>query len=121
MKIFVICDWFVDNKISIHFGEHKTKSILFASEFKKKNTKKRHIKYGDIQIKQHSKVKYLGCLLDKTMSGEAMALNVVNKINNKLKFLSRKNSFLTPVLRHLLCNALIQSHFDYACSVWIQI
>ena len=24
------CDWFVDNKLSIHFGEDKTKSILFA-------------------------------------------------------------------------------------------
>ena len=32
-----ICDWFVDNKLSIHFGEDKTKSIFFASKFKKKN------------------------------------------------------------------------------------
>ena len=32
-----ICDWFVDNKVSIHFGEDKTKSILFASKFKRKN------------------------------------------------------------------------------------
>ena len=86
-----ICDWFVDNKLSIHFGEDKTKSILFASKFKKKNIKKLHIKYGDIQIKQHSKVKYLGCLMDKTMSGEAMTLNVIHKVNNKLKFLYRKN------------------------------
>ena len=27
-----ICDWFVDNKSSIHFGEDKTKSILFSSK-----------------------------------------------------------------------------------------
>ena len=111
-----ISDWFVHNELSIHFGEDKTKSILFASKFKRKNIKKLHIKYGDIQIKQHSKVKYLGCLMDETMSGEAMAFNIVNKINNKLQFLYRKNSFLTPVLRRLLCNALIQLHFDYACS-----
>ena len=32
-----ICDWFVDNKLSIHFGEDKTKSILFTSKFKRKN------------------------------------------------------------------------------------
>ena len=50
------------------------------------------------------------------MSREAMTLNVVNKINNKLKFLYRKNSFLAPALRRLLRNALIQPHFDYACS-----
>ena len=88
-----ICDWFVNNKLSKQFGEDKPKSILFASKFKRKHIKKLHIKYGDLKIKQHSKVKYLGCLLDETMSGEAMALNVVNKINNKLKFLYRKNSF----------------------------
>ena len=113
-----ICDWFVDNKLSIHFGDDKTKSILFATKFKIKKVRKLNIKYGDIQIKQHSKVKYLGCMLDETMSGETMALSVINKINNKLKFLYRKNRFLTPTLRRLLCNALIQPHFNYACSAW---
>ena len=67
-----ICDWFVDNKLSIHFGDDKTKSIPFASKFKIKNVRKLNIKYGNIQIKQHSKVKYLGCMLDQTMSGETM-------------------------------------------------
>ena len=52
-----ICNWFVDNKLSIHFGEDKKKSILFASKVKKKNIKKLNIKYGDMQIKQHSQVK----------------------------------------------------------------
>ena len=47
-----------------------------------------------------------------------MALYVIHKINNKLKFLYRKNDFLTPTLRCLLCNALIELHFDYACSAW---
>ena len=56
MKIFLIY-WFVYDKLRLHFGEDKTKSILFASKFKRKNIKKRHIKYGDIQIKQHCKVK----------------------------------------------------------------
>ena len=55
-------------------------------------------------------------MLDETMSGESMALKVINKINSRLKFLHRKNKFLTPALRRLLCNALIQPHFDYASS-----
>ena len=59
-----------------------------------------------------------GCAMDETMSAEPMALKVINKINGKLKFLYRKNSFLTPRLRRMLCNALIQLHFDYACSAW---
>ena len=52
------------------------------------------------------------------MSGESMANKVISKVNARLKFLHRKNKYLTPNLRRLLCNALIQPHFDYACSAW---
>ena len=113
-----ICEWFVDNRLSIDFGEDKTKSILFASKRKIKRVPKLKIKYKNIQIKQHSKVTYLGFILDKTLSGESMALKVINKINSRLKFLHRKNKFLTTALRRLLCNALNQPHFEYASSAW---
>ena len=104
--------------MSIHFGEVKTKSILFASKRRVKNFHQLNIKYKDINIKQHSEVTYLGCVVDDTMSGEPMALKVINKINGKLKFLYRKNRFLSPELRIMLCNALIQPHFDYTCPTW---
>ena len=29
-----VCDWFVDNKLSIHFGQDKAKSILFGTKHK---------------------------------------------------------------------------------------
>ena len=54
----------------------------------------------------------------ETMPGEHVTLKIVNKISGILKFLYRKNSFLTPGLQRMLCNALIQPHFDYACSAW---
>ncbi len=38
-----LCDWFVENKLSIHFGEDKTKSIIFW--FTKKVKKSTHIRY----------------------------------------------------------------------------
>ena len=69
-----IYDWFVDNKLSIHFCEDKTKLVLYDSKFKRKNIKKLRIKYGDIQIKQYSKVKYLRCMLDETMLKKLVTL-----------------------------------------------
>ena len=39
------------------------------------------------------------------MSGEAIAFKMKNKINNKPKFLHCKNSFLTPALGLLICDA----------------
>ena len=108
----------MDNRLSIHFGEDKPKSILFDSKCKIKKAAKLNIIYKNIQIKQYSKVTYLSCISDETMPGESMAQNVTNKIKSGLKFLHRKNKFLTPVLRRLLCNALIQPHFDYTSSAW---
>ena len=35
-----VCDWFVDNKLSMHFGKDKTKSILFANKRKVKSARK---------------------------------------------------------------------------------
>ena len=88
-----LCDWFVDNKLSIHFGEDKTKSIIFASKQRAKNIRQLNIRYKDMNIKQHSELTYLGCVLDETM-----LVKVINKINGKLKFLYRKNRFLSPEL-----------------------
>ena len=62
-KFEIICDWFVDNKLSIHFGDSKIKSILFATKFKIKKVRKLNMTYGNIQIKQHFKVEYLGYML----------------------------------------------------------
>ena len=99
-------------------GEDKIKYVLFSTKNKKKKIGTLEIKYGNINIKQYSKVTYLGCELNKNLSGEAMALKVINKINCRLSFLYRKNRYLLPYLKRLLCNAMIQSHFDYASSAW---
>ena len=40
-----VCEWFVDNKLIIHFGEDKAKSILFANKHKIKSAKKLKVKY----------------------------------------------------------------------------
>ena len=113
-----LCEWFIDNKLSVHFGEEKTKSILFGTKRQLKDQRDLNLKYGDIEIKQHSRVTYLGCILDNILSGEHMAAKVLNTVHNRLKFLYHKQKFLSLSLRPLLCNALIQPHFDYACTAW---
>ena len=71
-----------------------------------------NIQYKGINIKQYSKITYLGCIFDETLSGDSMALHVINKVNSRLKFLYRQNKFLSIPLRRL------QPFFDYACHAW---
>ena len=109
-----ICNWFVD-KLSIYFGEDKTKSILFAPLNKCKKLLKLNISYRSLKIKQClEEVTYLSCI--ETNLRRVNGTNIVSKINIYLIFFHQKNKFLPPQLRWLLCNALIQPHFNYACS-----
>ena len=69
-----VCDWFVDNKLSIHFGEDKTKCILFGTKKRLKQDDNLDISYGTVHIKQYHTVTYPGCALDQNLSGKPMAL-----------------------------------------------
>ena len=44
-----LCDWFIENKLSIHFGEDKTKSIVFGSQKRLKNLDQLDIRREDIK------------------------------------------------------------------------
>ena len=50
------CNWSVGNKLSLRFGEDKTKPIPFVNKPKIKSARKLNIKYKELKIKQHSQV-----------------------------------------------------------------
>ena len=43
---------------------------------------------------------------------------IIKKVNAKLKFLYRKIAFFGTNERKLLCSALVNPHFEYACNAW---
>ena len=91
-----VCDWLVNNKPSIHFGEDKTRCIPFSRD---RNLPERNKTYNNNRIKQYRMVEYLGYCLDANLSGESMPMKSLRKINTKLQFLYRQNEFLNPKLR----------------------
>ena len=56
LNCYSLCDQFIDNKLSIHLGEDKTKSILFRTKFNIKRAEPLNFVYGNIKIKQYTKV-----------------------------------------------------------------
>ena len=47
-----------------------------------------------------------------------MAKHGINQVNSRWRFLYRENMLLDIPLCKLLCNAIIQPSFDYACNTW---
>jgi hypothetical protein len=82
-----VCNWLVDNKLSIHLG--KTESILFGSCRKLKDKIGLHITCNGSNILAKSEVKYLGVSIDQSFTGNNIASNVVSKSTAKLKNLYR--------------------------------
>ena len=87
-----LCEWFVVNKLSTHLREEKIKCILFGSKLKLKNAGKLNIMYNEIEIKEYSKVTYLGCLLDEEMSEESMELKAIKKNKSKINIFTQEKS-----------------------------
>ena len=110
-----VSNWLIDNRLSLHLG--KTESILFGPIRKLKETSLTIMCKGN-QIEQKDHVNYLGLRLDNTLSGDNIAKDVIAKCNNRLKFLYRNGHSLNIHTKKLLCSALIQCHYDYACSSW---
>ena len=106
---------FIHTKLLIHFGEDKTKSKLFS---KTKRLKEINISFAGYSIKQDDAVQHLRCNLHSKLSGEVMTSIALRKVNAKLKFLYWQSRYLTPSIRTLLYNGLIQPQFDYGCSSW---
>ena len=59
-----LCPWFIENKLSIYFGEDKTKSILFP---KARGLREINTSFAAHSIKQHETVEYLGFQLDSKL------------------------------------------------------
>ena len=83
-KIVNVYDWFLDHKLSVHFGEDETNCILFSRD---KNLPELNTTYNNNIIKQCLMVEYLGFCLNVNLSGESMATKYLRKINTKLQFL----------------------------------
>ena len=113
-----LCEWFLDNKLSIHFGQDKTKSILFGSKRKLRKVDKLNVTYQGIDIKQNSQVTYLGRILDETMSGEPMTYKTIKKILGSTIY-SGKSTFWQQVSDAIVLrrNTYIEMIFTYFIQV----
>ena len=73
----IVSEWLTDNKLSLHLG--KTESILFSSKSRLRSQPNLNIKCKGSKIEPKDKVKYLGAILDQTLSGESMVNSILRK------------------------------------------
>ena len=108
--------WLVDNKLSLHMG--KTELILFGSKNKLRKIENYSITCYGQTIQATPTVKYLGLEIDQFLNGEQVALDIIKKVNARLKFLYRQANYFDTKTKKTLCSALCLCLFDYSISSW---
>ena len=71
----IVSEWLIDNKLSLHLG--KTESILFSSNSRLRPRSNLNIECKCSKIEPKDKVKYLGAILDQTVSGESTVNSIL--------------------------------------------
>ena len=79
LQLGLIRDWLSINQLSLHIG--KTESILFGTKRKLNNCEKLNVICDGNLIESKTNVKYIGLIIDETLSGTAIALNIIAKNN----------------------------------------
>ena len=79
LQLGLIIDWLSINKLSLHIG--KTESILFGTKIKLNNSEKLNVICDGNLFESKTNVKYLSLIIDETLSGTAIALNLIAKNN----------------------------------------
>ena len=77
------------------------------------------VNINNINIRESSSVTLLGLTIDNRLTFRDYVNILCRRANLKLHALRRIRKYLTTVKAKLLCNAFINSQFNYASTIWM--
>ena len=108
-----ICLWFNLNKLSLNVK--KTNFILFGYSKRKKPL---HICINDIKIDQTDKTKFLGVIINQTVTWSDHINVVTHKVNKSIGILSRLSRTIPSSVLVSLYQSLVAPYYDYCNIAW---
>ena len=92
--------------------------MIIASYKELKTNQDINIFYGDSILKQQRHFKYLGVVVDESLSWNNHVSYVASRVYPKLKLLGRISSFLSPEILLKIYKTTNLPIWDYGCIVW---
>jgi len=111
-----INSWLKSNKLSLN--TEKTKYILFHSNLKKIPPDLPSLNIDAKEIERTQAIKFLGILIDETISWKSHIDLLITKISKNIGILFKASSILSPDNLKFLYFSLIQSYYIYANVAW---
>ena len=115
MKLIV--HWFRANRISLNVD--KTETIIFWPKGKD-ITKKLNFRISGQQIYNSKQVKYLGLMLDESLTWLSHISMLKAKLRRANGLLAKLRHYTSSELLTTIYNALFELHMRYGCQIWGQ-
>jgi hypothetical protein len=108
-------DWLCANRLSLN--SKKTDLILFKPHHKRDDFRLT-INFGGTKIFLSNKVKYLGVLIDASLTWKPHIAELSKKLSRVAAILSKVRHYVPLNTLKSLYLSLFQSHLSYGCLVW---
>ena len=106
------CSWAKVNKLTINVN--KTKLMVFGSRSKVKKAKDVKIYIHDILLQRVPTFKYLGLVLDQTLTYNHHLSSVIRTVLYKMTLLAKVKKYLNNKVALLIYKSMILPYLDYA-------
>ena len=107
--------WLNVNRLSLNIS--KTNYVIFHP-FKKPLKDQIIIKINKIALSQKTHLKYLGIIIDSTLSWKQQIKNISCKISRAIGVMYKLQPYINPTMLKNIYYSLIYSHMIYAIQVW---
>ena len=107
--------WLNVNRLSLNMN--KTNFVIFRP-FNKPLKYNVTIKINNKAICEKKSIKYLGVLIDSTLSWKEQIFNITNKLSRAVGILYKLRPFVTIKIMTNIYYSLVYSHLVYAIYVW---
>ena len=110
-----LAPWYRANRRNINTNKS---AVMLVGKYSQVNDASISININDVPLEQVNVTKYLGVLVDGSMSWRNQCDNLCSRIAGKITVLRRLRSFVKPNTLKLLYEKTNPACNHYACSVW---
>ena len=108
--------WLIVNRLALNIS--KTNFIVFHPKNKNKEKKRITIKINKFTIQEKNEIKYLGVILDASLSWQQQIDKLIKKLNRATAMMYKARPYVNKNTMLTLYYSLIYSHLNYATEVW---
>ncbi len=106
--------WLITNRLKINI--EKTQFMLFKQ--KNKHVANMNIKINNVNLERASCVKYLGLVIDESLSWQMHINKITQKVHSLIPCIYKSRSYLTHRTKMNVYNAFFVSHMRYLLPIW---